>query len=123
MLKEVSNVRQVPGEGQRRWFTDQFFDLILWYDHTSEILGFQLCYNKKVHERALTWRRGMGFSHEKVDDGEAPGQWKMTPILTPDGSFDAAMIASRFHRESAGIDPEIARFVLSTIAAYPGMSG
>jgi hypothetical protein len=121
MLKEVSNVRQVQGEGQRRWFADQSFDLILWYDQKNEISGFQLCYDKKVRERALTWRKGKGFSHEKVDDGEIPGRWKMSPILSPDGRFDAAAVASRFHRESAEIDHEIARFVLSTIAAYPDL--
>lgn len=119
MLKEVSTVRQIPGEGQRRWFTDSSLDLILWYDHKNEISGFQLCYDKKVRERALTWRKGKGFSHEKVDDGEVPGRPKMTPVLTPDGHFDAAAVASRFHRESAEIDRDIARFVLSTIAAYP----
>ncbi len=120
MLKEVSNVRQITGEGSRRWFTDQTFDLILWYDDKNEISGFQLCYDKKVRERALTWRKDKGFSHERVDDGELPGRMKMSPVLAPDGSFDAAAIASRFHRESAEMDRDIARFVLATIAAYPG---
>ena len=73
MIHEVKRTRQVPGEGFRRWFTDSDFDLIVWYEGQDEdgpIAGFQLCYDKQGAERALTWRRATGFSHEKVDDGE-----------------------------------------------------
>ena len=32
MLVEYRNVRQIRGEGHRRWFSDEYFDLIVWYD-------------------------------------------------------------------------------------------
>jgi hypothetical protein len=120
MLHEAPNVRQVPKEGRRRWFTDPTADLIVWYDKAGNIDGFQLCYDKGVHERALTWRRGFGYCHEKVDDGESEF-WgmKMTPILVPDGAFNSADIAARFRRESAEIDPDIAKLVLDVISRYP----
>jgi len=119
MLHEVKNARQVTGEGFRRWFTDQYFDLIVWYGDDRSIEGFQLCYDKSVKERALTWRRGRGFVHEKVDDGEMPLAAKMTPILLPDGHFDARGITSRFRAASAKMDREVAQFVLDTLAGYP----
>ncbi|MFW5812247.1 MAG: hypothetical protein ACOCWS_04610, partial [Alkalispirochaetaceae bacterium] len=67
MLSEIKPVRQVPGEGFRRWFTDEEMDLIVWYDgeDQEQIEGFQLCYDKEVLERALTWRPEAGFTHHK----------------------------------------------------------
>jgi hypothetical protein len=126
MIHEVANTRQVPGEGFRRWFTDSDFDLIVWYagrDASAPIEGFQLCYDKQGFERALTWRRGEGFSHEKVDDGESGRavQSKMTPILVPDGIFDAAEVARRLSLRSAEMDPAVARFVLHAIGRYPAV--
>ena len=46
MLSEIKNARQVPGEGKRRWFRDDDFDLIIWYDDSDTVFGFQLCYDK-----------------------------------------------------------------------------
>jgi hypothetical protein len=123
MLHEVQGARQVRGEGFRRWYTDQYFDLIVWYegaDAAGPIAGFQLCYDKNSRERALTWRKGTGFTHEKVDDGEggrALGA-KMTPILVPDGIFDAAAVAKRLAEHTAEIDSRVASFVLEAIEGY-----
>ena len=119
MLAEIQNCRQVPGEGRRRWFTDSFFDLIVWYQGDgSQIRGFQLCYDKQSSERALTWHRGQGFDHRRIDDGEYPGRMKMTPILVPDGAFDYAVIAERFREESGRIDADIRGFVYKTLMSY-----
>jgi hypothetical protein len=125
MLHEVQGARQVRGEGFRRWFTDQYFDLIVWYegaDPSGPITGFQLCYDKTSRERALTWRTGTGFAHEKVDDGEGGRTLgaKMTPILVPDGIFDAAGVARRLAAHTSEIDGEVASFVLETIESYHG---
>jgi len=120
MLSEIANPRQVPGEGARRWFTDSYFDLIVWYEREgSAIAGFQLCYDKEREERALTWLRGKGFDHKRIDDGEVTGRMKMTPVLLPDGAFDYTAIAERFRRESESIDPEIRDFVYDTVMRYP----
>ena len=32
MLSELKETRQIEEEGFRRWFRDQDFDLILWYE-------------------------------------------------------------------------------------------
>jgi len=32
MLEESEYVRQVKGEPKRRWFSDDYFDLIVWVD-------------------------------------------------------------------------------------------
>ncbi|MBN1524413.1 MAG: hypothetical protein JW904_08025 [Spirochaetales bacterium] len=111
MLKEFLAVRQVEGEGTRRWFFDEFFDLIVWYKNNKTISGFQLCYDKQHNERALTWYADSGYTHDRIDPGETPGEPKRTPILVQDGLFDNITIAGRFKQESAGIAPEISKFV------------
>jgi hypothetical protein len=119
MLSEIRNARQVEGEGFRRWFTDDYFDLIVWYGNDRRLIGFQLCYDKRERERALTWTLEHGFQHNRIDSGEVPGHSKMTPIIIADGAFSRNPVAERFRRESTGIDPAIASFVLDTITRYP----
>lgn len=117
MLVEIRDVRQVPGEGRRRWFTDRDFDLIVWYADEA-VNGFQLCYDKQNTERALTWYRPARFVHTRVDTGEAPFGPKKSPVLVQDGVFDRDAVAHRFRRASRGMDPEIAGLVSRMLAEY-----
>ena len=128
MLFECRNVRQIPSEGHRRWFSDDYFDLIVWYDgmqsDRSHITGFQLCYNKGGYERALTWKRSGRFSHDAVDDGESGfGGLDQTPILVADGQFSSRSVADRFREASANIDGDLSDFVLEKLEAYPATGG
>lgn len=118
MLAEIHPVRQIPGEGFRRWFTDQDLDLIVWYesDEQQEIHGFQLCYDKEVKERALTWRPGGGFSHHKVDSGEDPYSAKMSPVLSTDGTVDFRKVRSIFLGHAKEIDSALVAFVEKHLA-------
>lgn len=118
MLSEIRNARQVPGEGFRRWFTDDYFDLIVWYGDDRTLIGFQLCYDKQQQERALTWTRDQGFHHNRIDSGEVPGHSKMTPVIIADGAFSRDPVAERFRTACADIDPAIATFVFDTIREY-----
>lgn len=119
MLSEIRNARQVEGEGFRRWFTDEYFDLIVWYGNDRRLIGFQLCYDKQERERALTWTREHGFQHNRIDSGEVPGHSKMTPIIIADGAFNRDPVGERFRQASANIDPVIAAFVSDTMRNYP----
>ncbi len=119
MLYEVKRVKQYHNEGFRRWFTDNNFDLIIWYDNNKIIKGFQLCYNKSVYERALTWSSANNtFVHNKIDDGEIPGEIKESPILVADGLFDKIKIAEEFKENSNKIDRKIAQFIYNKILEY-----
>ena len=118
MLAELGNVRQIEGEHPRRWFADSFFDLIVWFGSGGDIVGFQLCYDKEEHQRALTWKAPATYIHTGVDDGEnRPARYKATPILVADGAFDHAAIGERFRQASASIDPAIAGFVHAKLIA------
>jgi hypothetical protein len=119
MLHEIPNVRQILDEGRRRWFTDAYFDLIVWYAEGGSLVGFQLCYDKQGGERAFTWRRGHPCVHEGMDDGESPGHSKMSPVLSEGSPAPSPNIPERFLRESAEVDPAIVRMVYTTIFTYP----
>ena len=123
MLVEIRNARQVAGEDFRRWFTDEYFDLIVWYDDRKALVGFQLCYDKDGRERAVTWTRKHGFQHNRIDTGEVTGHAKMTPIVVADGAFSRDPVADRFRSESAGIERGLAAFVYETLKKYPGIRG
>ena len=119
MLKEFKSVTQKDKKGYRRWFDDEYFDLIVWYDRAGKIEGFQLCYDKFKDEHAITWRSKSGFSHDRIDDGENFVGSNMTPILVSDGQFPYQEIIRRFEASSERIDPQVASFVLEQLRKYP----
>ncbi|MDD5057998.1 MAG: hypothetical protein PHQ60_09000 [Sideroxydans sp.] len=111
-MKELIDVRQIPGEPKRRWFSSEQFDLIVWVSDEMEMIGFELCYDKHHNEHSIVWSKLGGFRHMAVDDGEQrPGKYKASPILIPDGAFDTARIQSAFLEVSHTLPHEVARFV------------
>jgi hypothetical protein len=79
----------ICGDYKRSWMSDDYFDLVVWYERSNAIHGFQLCYDKPHWERALTWMFDRGFIHAAIDSGEEDPQANRTPVLVPDGSFPA----------------------------------
>lgn len=124
MLREITPTRQITDEPERKWFTGNALDLIVWFAASNKVIGFQLCYLKGSDEHALTWWKSRGFSHDKIDDGEGfPDNQKMTPILVPDGTFDKEELIALFREKSGEIDPHLVRFVTKTIESYSQVDG
>ena len=125
MLREIESVKQIEGEPRRRWFSDEYFDLIVWLNESDDVVAFQLCYDKPRNERALTWMRELGYMHHRVDDGEHRLDiiQKATPILIGDGHFDHKAVAGLFNKESNGIERSIAGLVHKRIRNYKAESG
>lgn len=123
-LTELERVRQVPGEPRRRWFASDEFDLIVWSDDSGSPTAFQLCYDRPRTERALTWKPDLGFLHSVVDDGEdrGGGKHKGTPLLVPDGQFDANRVSEQFAQASVQLPPDIAEFVSTKLRQHPGVA-
>jgi hypothetical protein len=119
VLRELSDVRQIEGGRPRRWFQSGDEDLIVWYAEDGTIYGFQLCYDRQGHEKALTWMPE-GYSHNRIDAGEGRAfRYKGTPLLVADGRFDDSAMTRRFLEISTALPPEISEFVLGKIADYP----
>jgi hypothetical protein len=115
----VRNVAQTPGEPKRLWFSDENFDLYVWLDDSDDIIRFQLCYDKPWNEGSLIWKKGSGYVHDRVEDGEdRPGRQKATPILVKNGYFEYERIADIFKKESREIQERISSFVYEKIMQY-----
>ena len=117
MMFEAPNEVPIPGEPKRRWFTDDDFDLFVWYNPDDTYFGFQLCYDKNGDQHAFTWRQDSGFSHKRVDDGDRC-QRSSTEFLVPDGVFNWNTILARFQKESRQIEAAIVELVTSKIQSY-----
>ena len=110
--------RSVRDDYDRRWISDDYFDLIVWYDRKDAVHGFQLCYGKPQWERALTWIRDQGFSHTEVESGEERATANRTPILVPDGSFPSKKVRREFQRRAVGLPHDLRDLVLGKIAEF-----
>lgn len=122
VIREVKHVRQIADEPFRKWYASRTFDLIVWFTgkNRKDMLGFQLCYKcSGGGEKALTWRKGHGFSHSNVDDGESGCASKMTPLLEPDGAFDKAHVLGRFKASSSGVEAPLREEILRILDGYP----
>ena len=69
-------------------------------------------------EKALTWRKGIGFTHNRIDSGERRETVKRSPVLMPDGLFDKIEVLAKFKKAARKIDPEIFDFVVNIIKDY-----
>ncbi len=123
-MQEIIKVRQIAGEASRRWFTSGDFDLIVWLAEDGRPTGFELCYDKRRHERSIVWQAAGGFRHMAVDDGEQrPGKYKSTPLLVADGVFEARRVRQQLAAVAGELPAEIACFVLQVLAQHPDFAG
>ncbi|WP_143305811.1 hypothetical protein [Marispirochaeta aestuarii] len=118
MMYRILNVRQVPGEDFKVWFTDDYWDLFLWIDRNKRISSFQLGYGKPSEEQMLIWRRGGGLTAARVSDGEETLTENRTPLLTETSDYDLDSVIERFSGDSKKINSKIADFVVSTLTRY-----
>ncbi|MCP4702780.1 MAG: hypothetical protein GY862_38865 [Gammaproteobacteria bacterium] len=116
MLTEVANVKQLRGDKVRRWFSDDFFSLFLWYTQEGTIMHFELRYGKGRGKYALTWTLERGYMHCKSEDSEME---QLSPKIECDDEFDWRKTAQRFLKSSGQIDPEVASFVHGKLIEYP----
>lgn len=116
MLKEYVNVRQIPGEPSRRWFHDDYFDLIAWLAPNGEVGRFQLCYDKHGRERVLDWHGSGTCVHSGIDNGEGrPLRHKSSPVTVTAGSYDSGELGTRFLAASGQLPEQIRMVVMEAI--------
>ncbi|HEY6070774.1 MAG TPA: hypothetical protein VIU85_05295 [Chthoniobacterales bacterium] len=123
MLAKENKVK-VRGDYRRSWMSDDYFDLIVWYEPSNAIHGFQLCYGKPVAESAIiTWRKVRGFAHAKVDSGENDPEANRTPILLPDESFPTVDAIREFQQRSKPLPKSLRNFVLAKLKRFATKAG
>ncbi len=117
MMEEFDGLSQ-ERSGFRRLYTDDYFDLYLWYERKGgPLMGFQLCYDKRGDPHSLTCYAGKTSIHSKIDDGEqgGAGRYKSSPILVSDGVFDKDFVLKRFMEASRSLDGELRGIVAEAI--------
>lgn len=125
MLKEIKNISQKEESKFRRWFEDNFFQLIVWYDLSEiensptlkNIYGFQLCYDIENKEKSLTWTIKDGFSHDNVDSSRTGMLIPSAPIMVANGPFHTS-IAEKFFKAAQKIDADVQNFISKKIKEY-----
>ena len=124
MLYEIPHPRQSNHRHKKRWFTSCDMDLFIWFSDDMPI-QFQLTYDKRQQEKAISWGFDRGFRHYLVDSGEDfparyPGHYKQTPILT--GLCEPqnlSRVARDFLAASQHIDTGISDFIYARLIAHP----
>ncbi|MFW5694720.1 MAG: hypothetical protein ACOCYB_06105 [Alkalispirochaeta sp.] len=119
-LSENRSVRQRPEEGFRRWFVNEYFDIIVWYEsRRTPPTGFQLCYDRHANERAFTWQRGKQSSHFVSDQphGERTA-WAATAILHGDAGPIPASVLKRLEEEQGELDGALRELIVTTAREY-----
>lgn len=116
LLREVLAVRQVPGDGRRRWFTSDTADLFVWHDADGIPAGFQFCYDKPTAEQALTWHKESGFTHQRVDPGDWSGGMKGASVLAASTRWAPASVLARFRRVAEALPEDVRLFVDGAVA-------
>ena len=117
MLKREKR-KSVRDDYKRTWMSDDYLDLIVWYETSNAIHGFQLCYGKPDDERALTWLKNRGFGHTKIDSGEDAPEANRTPILLPDGTFPHEQVTREFRLRSEQLPKSLRSFVLAKLKQF-----
>lgn len=117
------SLTSVPRDCDRRWISDDWFDLIVWYAAGGEVLGFQLCYDKGGTERALTWLREGGTFHAWIDSGETSPLANRTPVLMPIDEFPVEQVRAEFMVRGRELPEELRALVLDHMDAFARRSG
>ena len=116
MLKEFTRVRQENGSF-RRLFTDERFDLYVWYDKLGgELLGFQLVILSEGEEaHAFTWTEIEGSFYSGVLMG---GRNDPTPILVANGRMVRQEVRQEFFAHARDLEHSIRDLVVQTIEQH-----
>lgn len=111
-------IRRKGNDLPRRWTSDDYFDLIVWYESDASVYGFQLCYDKYGAEKALTWTRQKGFAHRVVDNGEQNATRNRSPILAQHVPFLEEKVVEAFHKRSGLLSESVRNLVLVKLQEF-----
>jgi predicted Zn finger-like uncharacterized protein len=112
-LRELVNVRQVPGESPRRWFTSKEMELIVWLGAHGQPHGFQLCFGRRGDdEHALTYWPGRGLSAAVIDEKADPVGIKGSPTLAPNAAVDLPKVRAAFASLGEDLPADVRALVL-----------
>ena len=121
MLREIRNVKQIPGQGPRRWFNDEHLDLFVWYDAGGRPIGFQLCFDKDTRaERALTFTEDEGYSLYYVT-AETSVCDMGSAVLMRGGDFSCGQLIAQLCERGASLERSLYEYLREKLERCPAL--
>jgi hypothetical protein len=121
MLREIRNIKQLPGQGARRWFNDEHLDLFVWYDAGGRIIGFQLCFDKdRPVERALTFTEKEGYTLDQVAV-EASVCDLGSPVLVRADDFSRRQLIGELAERGATLERPLYEYLRGKLEECPAL--
>lgn len=120
MLHEISHLTQSDRHQVKRWFSSRDMDLFVWSRNQIPV-RFQLCFNKRSDEHAISWNCQHQLQLYRVDSGETlPDQYKQTPLLIVTCKHkNLSVVARDFLAASRNIEAGIADFIYARLMEFP----
>ncbi len=104
MLREIPSSRKRINGLTRRWFTNEIFDLFIFFNKNNMLVQFQLCYIKRDNEHVISWSEKSGYAHDRIDTGrDMPGR-AGSPLFVSNGFCDIDTVKKTFIDSSLNLD-------------------
>lgn len=121
MLREISNVKEIAGQGARRWFNDAHLDLFVWYDAGGRILGFQLCFDKNTRDEcALTFTESDGYTLDHVTTETSVCDLGSPVLMRADG-FSRRLLLDRLREQGAALERSLYEYLREKLEECPAL--
>jgi hypothetical protein len=116
-MLRAAPIQRFHNDLDKSYSADDYLDLVVWYEFSGEVHGYQLCYDRFDAPRAITWTRERGFSHCFVDGSRGRG-FGMSPVLESCKAFAWRMVLREFMERSVNLDPAIRHMVQEQIVRH-----
>jgi len=113
---EITRVRQDDNGLYKRWFTSATADLYIW-TKAGLLQAFEYCFDKEQTERVIRWHCDYAPTFSRVDAGDHPGGYKMSPIILAGNKPNLVRVASQFRRCAKSLERGLRRAIYKRIRA------
>lgn len=113
---EITRVRQDDNDLHKRWFTSATADLTIW-TKAGLLQAFEYCFDKEQTERAIRWHCDYATSFTRIDAGDHPGGYKMSPIILAGNKPNLVRVAHQFRRSARVLERGLRRGIYKRIRA------
>ncbi|MEM7026714.1 MAG: hypothetical protein AAF410_00640 [Pseudomonadota bacterium] len=104
MLREIIISRKKINGLTRRWFSNEIFDVFVFFNHEDELVQLQLCYDKNNMERVNSCSRDLGYNHARIDTGRNISGRSGSPVFFDCSNCDIDRVKKTFIDSSLDLD-------------------
>ena len=79
--------------------------------------AFEYCFDKEQTEKAIRWHRDYATSFTRIDAGDHPGGYKMSPIMLAGNKPNLVRVAYQFRRSARVLERGLRRAIYKRIRA------